>query len=275
MWPEAPFPGSCRMAHFLFVSWPGSGRATLRVGSLRSTDSQALMEVDSNVLYGSGHLLYMRGDSLVAQPFDADSLRTTGEAVLVAEPVQRVRGLISIGAFSVSQAEVLAFQRGVATSVSRLTWVDREGNAIGSLGDARPFCDIRLSADGRNLLASAQDDVGNFDLWKFDLAQGLTSRFTMDDGGEYYGVWRRMGRRCTATPPAVATTTCIAPRRPAASKNWCLLMTPRRYPPVSRMTVATCCFSPVGHASSSGACHWCLKGLAQHCADSAARQGNQ
>lgn len=181
--------------HFLFVSWPGSGRATLRVGSLRSTDSRTLMEVDSNVIYASGHLLYMRGDSLVAQPFDADALRTTGEAVLVAEPVRRLQGgLISAGMFSASRTGLLAFQSGAATPDLQLTWFDREGNAVGQLGDAKRFWDVRFSPDGRNLLASVPDEVGNFDLWKFDMIRGLAGRFTTDDVGEYYGVWSADGR---------------------------------------------------------------------------------
>lgn len=180
--------------HFLFVSWPGSGRATLRVGSLASTDSKALIEVDSNAIYAGGRLLYLRGDALVAQPFDADALRISGEAMLVAEPVQRLGGLVGTGVFSASRTGLLTYQRGIEIPGSQLTWIDRDGNAAGTLGEAKPFFDVRLSPDGKALLASAPDAVGNYDLWKIDLVRGLTTRFTTDAGGEYYGVWSADGR---------------------------------------------------------------------------------
>jgi serine/threonine protein kinase len=180
--------------HFLFTSWPGAGRATLRLGSLSSTTSTIVGPAESHAIYADGRLLYLRGNSLVAQPFDLTSLRTTGDAVLVAEPVQRLGSLVVTGVFSASQTGLLAYQKGTDTTLSQLTWFDRAGNAIGTLGNPTAFFDIRLSPDRKSLLASAPDAVGNFDLWAFDLARGLMSRFTTDAGGEYYGVWSADGR---------------------------------------------------------------------------------
>jgi Tol biopolymer transport system component len=53
---------------------------------------------------------------------------------------------------------------------------------------------MSLSPDDRLLLASAPDAVGNFDLLAFDLTRGITSRFTTDAAGEYYGVWSADGK---------------------------------------------------------------------------------
>lgn len=180
--------------HFLFTSWPGGGRATLRLGSLSSTTSTVVGPADSNAIYADGRLLYLRGNSLVAQPFDVTSLRTTGEPVLVAEPVQRLGSLVVIGVFSASQTGLLLYQKGTDTTLSQLTWFDRAGNAVGTLGKPAEFFDVRLSPDGKSVLASAPDAVGNFDLWAFDLAQGFSRRFTTDAGGEYYGLWSADGR---------------------------------------------------------------------------------
>lgn len=175
--------------HFLFASWGGSGRMTIRAGSLSSTDSAAIGEADSNAIYAGGRLLYLNGTSLMAQPFDLGSLRTSGEAEPIAEGVQRFLDLVSVGAFSASSSGLLAYQTGSGGGRRQLTWFDRTGKPIKTLGDPRAFFSIELSPDGRNLLASAPDALGNYDLWLFDGARGLPTRFTSDPGGEYYGVW--------------------------------------------------------------------------------------
>jgi len=180
--------------HFLFASWRGSGRGTLRMGSLASTANTIVGQVDSNAVYADGQLLYLRGNSLVAQPFDARSLRTTGEAVLVVEQVQRLGALVGMGTFSASQTGLLAYRQGGDSTLLQLTWFDREGNVLGTLGDPMAYFNIRLSPDGKSLFASAPDAVANFDLLAFDLARGSASRFTTDAGGEYYGVPSADGR---------------------------------------------------------------------------------
>ena len=179
--------------HFLFAAWEGSGRMTIRVGSLSSTDSAAIGEADSNAIYAGGRLLYLSGTSLMAQPFDVKSLRTSGEAEPIAEGVQRFLDLVAVGAFSASSSGLLAYQTGSAGGRKQLSWFDRTGKQIETLGDPRAFFSIELSPDGRNLVASAPDTLGNYDLWLFDVARGLPTRFTSDPGGEYYGVWSPEG----------------------------------------------------------------------------------
>jgi Tol biopolymer transport system component len=180
--------------HFLFASWGGSGRMTIRVGSLGSTENAAIGEADSNAIYAGGRLLYLSGTSLMAQPFDLKSLRTSGGAEPIAEGVQRFFDLVSVGAFSASSSGLLAYQTGTGAGLKQLTWFDRAGKPIKTLGDRRAFFSIELSPDGRNLVASAPDTLGNYDLWLFDVERGLATRFTSDPGGEYYGVWSPDGR---------------------------------------------------------------------------------
>jgi serine/threonine protein kinase len=175
--------------HFLFAAWAGSGHVIIRVGSLSSTNSNAIGEADSNATYAAGRLLYMRGTSLMAQPFDLSSLRMSGEAEPVAEGVERFLDLVTVGAFTASNSGLLAYQTGPADPRKQLTWFDRTGKRIRTLGDPRAFFSIELSPDGRTLAASAPDALGNFDLWLYDVASGLPTRFTSDPGGEFYGVW--------------------------------------------------------------------------------------
>ena len=137
--------------HFLFAAGAGSGHMIIRVGSLSSTDSAAIGEADSNATYAAGRLLYLKGTSLMAQPFDLSSLRTSGEAEPIAEGVERFLDLVTVGAFTASNSGLLAYQTGPGGARKQLTWFDRTGKPIKTLGDPRAFFSIELSPDGRTL----------------------------------------------------------------------------------------------------------------------------
>jgi hypothetical protein len=96
--------------HFVFISEKGagpSGSFSLVVGSLSSTATKVVGTADSNAIYAEGRLLYGRGGTLMAQPFDAKAQRFTAEAVAVAESfaIPEVLGL-----FSSSTTGLLAYQ---------------------------------------------------------------------------------------------------------------------------------------------------------------------
>ena len=180
--------------HFVFVSWGGTGHMNLRVGSLSSAATRLIGETDSNAAYSEGHLLFLRDDSLVARAFDPKSLLGDGEPAAVAEHVERFGNLIGTGAFSISATGLLAYQTGGNRDLRQLTWFDRDGRRSGTVGEPRVFFDIEFSPDRRNLLASFPDAVGNYDLWMYDMARGLPSRFTFDPAGEYWAVWSADGK---------------------------------------------------------------------------------
>src|SRR6185437_3149823 len=83
------------------------------------TKDRKFLPTDSNAIYAApGYLLYLRGDSLFAQPFYVRRLRLTGDGKPIAEHVgQNVT--VAYGAFSVSQNGVLVFQHGGALAEAR------------------------------------------------------------------------------------------------------------------------------------------------------------
>jgi hypothetical protein len=140
-----------------------------------------LMEGDSRPEYSppqrpgeSGHILYLHGDSLLAQPFDAGRLRLTGEPFPVASDVITY-GSTNSPAFSVSENGVLVYQAHFP--VSDLTWFDREGNALSSVSHpGRYWGTLRLSADGGRVAAVVYNpSTGGTDNWVYD-ANGRESR---------------------------------------------------------------------------------------------------
>jgi hypothetical protein len=97
---------------------------------------------------GLGQLLFMREDSLLAQPFDAQRLEPTGEPTFVAK---QVGSFLLSAFFSTSANGTLAYRTG--TMISRLRWFDRNGKEIGGVGEPGPYMytDLGLSPDGTQL----------------------------------------------------------------------------------------------------------------------------
>ena len=115
--------------HFLYlVRSTGEHRGTF-VGSLGSQDRKRVLADDTAVAYepsssgstGSGHLLFVRETTLMAQPFDADRLEVTGEAVPVAADVP-VAPTGRKAPFSVAGGTLVYRTAGLA--VTQLVWVD-------------------------------------------------------------------------------------------------------------------------------------------------------
>ncbi len=77
--------------HFLYLSGAGGrDQQTIRLGSLDSLDDDRMLmaDADSSAIYAQGHLLFVRGTTLVARPFDTKRLELKGEEVPVAERLQ-------------------------------------------------------------------------------------------------------------------------------------------------------------------------------------------
>jgi Tol biopolymer transport system component len=126
---------------------------------------------------GPGHLLFQRGRTLLAQPFDAERLSLTGSAAPVAEDVA-ARAAAPLA--SASHNGVLAFS-GAANAYRVIAIVSRDGKLVRTLGDLGNYLEIRLSRDGRTL-GMAISNTGNatFDIWSMDLDRAVPVRLTND-----------------------------------------------------------------------------------------------
>jgi Tol biopolymer transport system component len=180
--------------HFLYLA--GSARLdfALFVGDLQSKEKKLLVQpLDSHGLYvDPGYLLFVRDHVLMAQPFDAGKLQTTGDAVAVVEGVDtsgRVRYV------SASPNGTLAYASGGPSERLQLTWYDRSGKAVGTIGKPVVILTLRLSPDGK-ILASDRPDAQNKnrDIWLTDLARGSEQRLTFD-GENSSPVWSPDGLR--------------------------------------------------------------------------------
>ena len=185
--------------HFVYSADTVRGSAAaaaIRVASIDSlgADSKVVVEALSNAVYAQGHLLFLREDTLVAQPFDLKRLVTTGEAVPIAENVQST-GAQRRGIFSVSGNGLLAYMSGRQIG-NRLDWFDRSGKQVAMLGDAGALNYVmHFSPDRKSVAVSIVDPAtGSWDIWLYDVSRGLRTRFTFDQASELEAVWSPDGK---------------------------------------------------------------------------------
>jgi WD40 repeat protein len=186
--------------HFLYFN---RGRALdneIYVGSLDSQERKRLVASQQAGVYAppaagseQGHLLFLRDGTLMAQPLDATRFELAGDAFPVAE---HVGSSLAMGFFSVSANGVLAYRSGGPGFGSRLTWFDRDGKSLGTLGPLANYArGLALSPDGKRVALGQTDQTGNLDVWVLDVARGVATRFTFDPGQDSGPVWSPDGQR--------------------------------------------------------------------------------
>jgi serine/threonine-protein kinase len=167
--------------------------ASIAVVSLRTGEHKVVLRGGTAARYSpSGHLVYARGNRLLAVPFDLRRLEVAGEATTVAEGVAASVGRGRVH-YAISRAGSLALVPGPFNAYARdLTWVTREGRQTAASAERRAYYDIDLAPDGVRALVHVQgsDD----DLWLVDLERDVPTRITF--GHENYApVWAADGRR--------------------------------------------------------------------------------
>ncbi len=190
--------------HFLYVALSANPEhAGIYVGSLESNESRRLTGAYSSIGYISGYLLYVRGKTLLAHPFDSSRLELIGEPIPVVSGVGSAVG-IGIAHFSVSESGVLAYHAHTADDALPV-WLDRSGKRLGVLGPRGEYSPGNLSPDDERLAFNRSDpQFGVPDIWIADLSQGTTSRFTSHAAHDFSPVWSPDGMRLVFTSNRLA-----------------------------------------------------------------------
>ncbi len=183
-WPQILPDG----VHFLYMLRARAPDRGIYAGSAGGK-SKKLVTVDSSGVYAPpGYLLWVDGNMLLAQAFDANRLELSGESFALSERT----GHSSTGesAVSVSSSGRTVAYAGPLLNRGRLTWYDRSGKALGSLAPDGDYTDFRLSPDNTRLAAAMVDPKSsNTAIWLTDLSRGGTSRFTLGPEFNAAPVW--------------------------------------------------------------------------------------
>lgn len=178
---------------FVFVVHRKEGYDTL---GLLSGDGKrtSLLTLEGQSLYDpfyspTGHILFRRAPNVPgiwAVPFSLEDLETRGEPFLVVPEGRKG---------SISNDGSLAYLHNVLTPHSKLTWRDRSGQALGTVGDAFDYFPVvTLSPDGASAVACIRESDGG-DLWIFDTVRGTRMRATFGPGRKDVASWHPNGKR--------------------------------------------------------------------------------
>ena len=132
----------------------------------------------------SGHLLFNRNGTgtLVAQPFDLNQLRVTGEPFTVAEG----RAGVSSASFATSENGSIAYMGNGKIDETTPTWVERSGRPIKPAGAPGLYRNLALSP---NAAFIAFDRGENRDIFVLEHFRGIANRFTTNSAADAVPIW--------------------------------------------------------------------------------------
>jgi Tol biopolymer transport system component len=187
--------------HFLYLARRGgAGRGespTIYFARLGKPGRTKVLEVASNVVFASGHLLYVEQGNLVARPFDPATGRLRGPAHAISSAVT-MDERFSRAPFAVSQNGVLGYMTGEAQFASQLEWKGRDGRRLRTVGEPGTYTFgglPRLDPSGRRaLVAVVSAERGLSDVWIVNTENGYRQRLSVDNEDHYSYCWG-MGAR--------------------------------------------------------------------------------
>jgi serine/threonine protein kinase len=197
-WPQF-IPGGDRLVYIIYDKQLKQSRAF--AAEYGSHTTAPLMRTDSAVQYAPplrpgepGYLLFIRGSSLLAQPFDADRFQLAGEPFAIAQNVIYFGPTLS-ASFSVSENGVLVYQAGFPNS--QLKWYNRAGDEVGEVGRPSQFWgNVRISREGRRVAAPVwSPENGAPGIWIFSAAGRESHRLTFPPEVHLRPVWSPDGTR--------------------------------------------------------------------------------
>jgi Tol biopolymer transport system component/DNA-binding winged helix-turn-helix (wHTH) protein len=168
------------------------------------TNAQAVYAAPPRGMAGPGYLLFLRGNTLMAQFFEAKKLELMGDPLPVADELEAVTSITGTGAigaaFSLSDTGMLAYHQGRGLGMSELVWLDRNGRRLSTVGDPADYTNPTLSPDEKKLAVGRRDPESKTrDIWIFDLERGASSRFTFDPADDLNPTWSPDGNRIAFT----------------------------------------------------------------------------
>lgn len=170
--------------------------AAVMVTSLREPAVRKVISADAaNATWiSSGHLLFVRGEKLMAQRFDVGSAVVSGRPVVIAPKVGAIRRETMNALYSVSRSgDVLALQPSLSHD-TRLVHANPDGDTVAELAGPARIWSPRLSPDLSRVAFMIEEPNGNADIWMLSLDRRVMMRVTTELSHDGSPVWSPDGR---------------------------------------------------------------------------------
>ena len=154
--------------HFLYAVNLPDAPDEIKVGSLEHPAQPGMaVTPGGRPRFASGHLLFVRGGHILAQPFNSSTFKLSGDPQTLGEA----------RTFSVSPNGVLAYHE--SSGDSELKIFDRGGNIIATPGPLAAYHSPKFSPDGKSIAVTVEDPrSGKADVWVYPVAGGQPTRIT-------------------------------------------------------------------------------------------------
>jgi serine/threonine protein kinase len=187
-WPQhLPGGGSVIFTNFLVPET----RSKIEALDLASGETKTLVE---NGVWGryapTGHLLFVRDQTMMAVRLDVERLEISGIPVPVLADVMPELGQGDIPA-ALTQNGTLAFVPGVLMNPQRqLVWVDRQGRET-PFPETHRYKHPSISPDGTRIALTIEDK--GWDLWALELGRNTLSRLSFEPNTQFGAIWMPNG----------------------------------------------------------------------------------
>jgi Tol biopolymer transport system component len=172
----------------------GAGQPGLHLVSLDSGHRRLLLTGTGAGIFAQGFLLFVRRSELLAQRFDPVRAEFEGEPRSISG-AELVGDATKGGDFAASDTGVLVHRVGGLTP-SQLTWLDRNGRALGAMSDIAEYQQFSISPDARRVVVARRDGRDAMsNLWLLELDRQITSRLTSGPSYDSSPVWLPDGNR--------------------------------------------------------------------------------
>jgi Tol biopolymer transport system component len=162
--------------HFLFTS-VGDDGSWINVGSLADGSTTKLLQAYSRAEYAAGYLLFGSKGGLYAQQFDPATRTLTGERARIVESIGVGAGhTINYSFSSSADGAVLVAGTNPFLPLSQLTWFDRTGQRLETLGEPAHLFGFSASPDRTRVVLEKLDPRANsIDPWVTVRDSGFTT----------------------------------------------------------------------------------------------------
>jgi eukaryotic-like serine/threonine-protein kinase len=186
-------------SHFLYEAGGVAETTGIRVSSLDGRENRPVLADASGAVFApsargerTGHILFVRENTLMAAPFDPVSAQVSGDVVPVSDGVPLSEGYLPA---TVSDNRVLLYAAdGSVEGQNQIGWFDRAGKSLGPVGVPGAVHNPAISPDEKSVAFSRTSNSGN-DLWVRDLSRGTETRFTSHASSNITPFWSPNGDR--------------------------------------------------------------------------------